>query len=269
MHYMDLPPLVISSRDREFKHYRREQREDVVISFLFEGLSSRKLDEKILGLDSRKSKGYQSWAILRHYGLTDDFKGIFKGMSYKDVIDQMPGDSQYNTIYDIVSEVYEETTLESYEFIRGFTKTRLVKTRVNQNKFRKIVLEAYGGACCITGISIPYLIRASHIKPWAYSNEIEKTDVHNGLCLNSLHDAAFDAGIITIEPSDYSVKLSSGIEEHMPTEIYENYFRKYDGVPIHLPNKDKYPKTEYLEYHKYHIFNKNKQYLEIEDTIPI
>ena len=100
---MELPQIDVSSRDREFRLYSREQRESIVMHFLFDGLSSRKLDEEILGLDSGKSRGYQSWAVLRHYGLGNDFKGIFKGMTPSEVVSQLPDDPQYDLIYDIVS----------------------------------------------------------------------------------------------------------------------------------------------------------------------
>lgn len=261
---MDIPELNVSSRDREFKHYDRELRETIVIRYLFEGLSHRSLDEKVLGLDRNKSKGYQSWAILRHYGLGDDFKGIFKGMTLDNALHELPNDPQYDVIYDIMSGTSEEISLEPHEWVKGFTKTRLVKTRINQDKFRKAVLDAYSGSCCITGISEPRLLRASHIKPWRDSNENEKTDVCNGLCLNSLHDAAFDVGLMTIEPFSYLVRLSSKIEEYMEPKVYEDYFRRYDGMAISLPATDNRPKSEYLDYHKQHIFDKNKQYLKIE-----
>ena len=260
---MELPQLIVSSRDREFKHYSREQREEVVVSFLFRGLSSRKLDERVLGLDSEKSRGYQSWAILRHYGLGDDFKGIFKGMTPQDAIDQLPDDPQYDMIYDIISGTVDEVVLEPCEWVKGLTKERLVKTRVNQDKFRKSILEAYRETCCITGISEPRLLRASHIKPWRDSNEMERTDVCNGLCLNTLHDAAFDVGLMTIDPSNYCVRLSSKIEDYMESKTYEDYFRVYDGKPISLPAEEERPKKEYLDHHKMHIFDKNRQVLEL------
>ena len=107
--------------------------------FLFDGLSSRKLDEEILGLDSGKSRGYQSWAVLRHYGLGNDFKGIFKGMTPSEVVSQLPDDPQYDLIYDIVSGTIEEIGLEPNEWVKGFTKERLVKTRVNQDRFRRSI----------------------------------------------------------------------------------------------------------------------------------
>lgn len=44
---------------------------------------------------------------------------------------------------------------------------RLVKQRVGQNTFREALMDYWGGACAITGIAIPEVLRASHAKPWA------------------------------------------------------------------------------------------------------
>lgn len=51
------------------------------------------------------------------------------------------------------------------ENLKGETKIREVKTRVNQNFFRKIVIVNYSNKCAITGIDIPDLLFASHIIP--------------------------------------------------------------------------------------------------------
>lgn len=253
---MNLPPLEFSSRDREFKHYGRDLRESIVIKYLFEGLSSRSLDENVLGLDKNKSKGYQSWAILKYYGLSKEYKGIFKDMSPSEVLEIIPNEPQFNTLYDIISGSSEEIDLEFSDSIKGMDKICLVKTRVHQDIFRKKILNAYCNTCCITGINDPCLLRASHIKPWRDSNEDEKTDVHNGLCLNALHDAAFDVGLITVSSSDFTIRLSSRIEEYMDECTYNDYFRRYEGTQINLPTEDDIPKAEYLNYHKHNIFDR-------------
>jgi hypothetical protein len=265
---MSFPQLEISPRDREFRRYSREQRESVVMRYLFEGLSDRSLDEEVLGLDKNISKGFQSMGILKHYGLRLEFKGIFRGMTAKEALDILPNDSQYDVLYDIISGTTEEISLEPHEWIKGFTKVRLVKTRINQDAFRKAVLKAYSWACCITGISEPKLLRASHIKPWCESSDIEKGDVGNGLCLNSLHDAAFDTGLMTVDPSDFRIRLSSKIEDSMDESVYEDYFRRYDGTQINLPPENMRPKPEYLEYHKHRIFDRNPDYIRLELEIP-
>ncbi len=45
----------------------------------------------------------------------------------------------------------------------------------------------------MTGISDTALLRASHIVPWAKcSDDAQRLDVHNGLLLSALWDAAID-----------------------------------------------------------------------------
>ncbi len=44
------------------------------------------------------------------------------------------------------------------------------------------------------------LLIASHIKLWRVCDEkTERTNLCNCLCLNSLHDKAFDKGLITLD----------------------------------------------------------------------
>jgi hypothetical protein len=83
--------------------------------------------------------------------------------------------------------------------ITGLPRTteveRLVVQRVGQNIFREALLEYWNGRCPLTGITDPALLRASHIVPWAEcDDDAQRLDVHNGLLLSALWDAAFDAG---------------------------------------------------------------------------
>ena len=76
---------------------------------------------------------------------------------------------------------------------------RLVVQRVGQDIFRRGLLEYWDGRCAITGLAVPELLRASHIKPWAACDtDAERLDIFNGLLLAPHLDAAFDAGFITI-----------------------------------------------------------------------
>lgn len=75
---------------------------------------------------------------------------------------------------------------------------RLVVQRVGQDLFRAALIEYWGGRCPLTGITDPELLRASHIIPWAEcESDALRLDVHNGLLLSALWDAAFDAGLIS------------------------------------------------------------------------
>ena len=67
------------------------------------------------------------------------------------------------------------------------------------NIFRRGLLEYWDGRCAITGLDVPELLRASHIKPWATCDtDAERLDIFNGLLLAPHLDAALDAGFITI-----------------------------------------------------------------------
>jgi hypothetical protein len=73
---------------------------------------------------------------------------------------------------------------------------RLVVQRIGQDIFRAALMDYWGGRCPITGITDPALLRASHIVPWAKCDDVQRLDVHNGLLLSALWDAAFDAGLV-------------------------------------------------------------------------
>ena len=90
------------------------------------------------------------------------------------------------------------------DFPEGKEKEVLLKVRTNQSVFRRRVLASFGNRCCITGMTGDKLLIASHIKPWAAcvgDCAWQRTDPSNGLCLNALHDRAFDRGIITLDDS--------------------------------------------------------------------
>ena len=99
---------------------------------------------------------------------------------------------------------------------------RLVVQRIGQAQFRKALLDYWDGTCCITGIKDTNLLRASHIKPWARcDSDAERLDVHNGLLLSALWDAAFDNGLVTFDEQGrilYSSELSKLTQSIMKEE---------------------------------------------------
>jgi hypothetical protein len=74
---------------------------------------------------------------------------------------------------------------------------RLVVQRIGQDIFRAALMDYWGGRCPMTGITDPALLRASHIMPWSDCDDAQRLDVHNGLLLSALWDAAFDAGLVS------------------------------------------------------------------------
>lgn len=96
---------------------------------------------------------------------------------------------------------------------RSTEAERLVVQRVGQDLFRAGLMDYWDGRCAVTGLAVPELLRASHIKPWAAcETDAERLDVFNGLLLAPNIDAAFDQGFITIA-LDGHVDLSERLDE--------------------------------------------------------
>ncbi|MGF6730834.1 putative restriction endonuclease [Paraburkholderia youngii] len=75
---------------------------------------------------------------------------------------------------------------------------RLVVQRVGQDLYRTALMDYWQGRCCVTGLAVPALLRASHIKPWAKcQSDDERLDVFNGFLLAPHVDALFDGGWIS------------------------------------------------------------------------
>ena len=113
------------------------------------------------------------------------------------------------------------------------------------------MLSAYNNACAITRIKINEFLVASHIKPWV-KDENNRLNPHNGICLNSIHDRAFDRGLITIG-RDYKIIISSRLKDFYTNEFIDDVFKKYDGKEIVISSKFE-PSPEFLEYHNDVIF---------------
>ena len=123
---------------------------------------------------------------------------------------------------------------------------------MNQGFFRAAVLAAYDSTCCITGISVNALLCASHIIPWSQDKK-NRTNPRNGLCLNAIHDRAFDRGLLTIT-LDYEVMISPQIRA-MKGKGIETFIHKYDHAKIRVPDRFA-PERPFLQYHQEHIFQR-------------
>jgi putative restriction endonuclease len=86
---------------------------------------------------------------------------------------------------------------------------RMVRQRVGQNTFRNAMMDYWGSACAVTGITVSEVLRASHAKPWANCvNDAERLDVFNGFLLSANLDALFDRFLITFN-DDGTMHVSS------------------------------------------------------------
>ena len=84
--------------------------------------------------------------------------------------------------------------------LSGTEVERLVRQRVGQQKFREAMLDYWGGACAVTGMALPEVLRASHAKPWAEcTSDAERLDVFNGFLLLANLDALFDRFLVSFD----------------------------------------------------------------------
>lgn len=174
----------------------------------------------------------------------DEFNGNWEKLAYESEL--LIASFQNKKIDEIIDEA-------NFEFPLGTESETIVKTRVNQSFFRSTILASYNLKCCITGLSIPDFLVASHIKPWK-SDEANRLNPHNGLCLNSIHDKAFDAGFITVT-ADYKIKTSKYFDHFKKDEAVSDFFLKYENQSIILPDRF-FPSKEFLDWHYINIFKK-------------
>ena len=123
---------------------------------------------------------------------------------------------------------------------------RLVIQRVGQDIFRSGLFEYWDGRCAITGLGVPELLRASHIKPWAdCETDAQRLDVFNGILLAPHLDAAFDSGFITIA-QDGTMVLSDALPSGARSVL------RLDG-PLRVHGLRR-PHERYLQWHRAIVF---------------
>jgi putative restriction endonuclease len=144
-------------------------------------------------------------------------------------------------------------TLNIEDFPKGEERETIIKARVNQSFFRSTILSSYNLKCCITGLSIPDFLVASHIMPWSKDLE-NRTNPHNGLCLNSIHDKAFDRGFITVTPN-YKILISNFFDDYSNDLAVKDFFKKYQNQSLNLPDRF-LPSKDFLDLHYNEIFIK-------------
>lgn len=141
----------------------------------------------------------------------------------------------------LVKKLKQITTISNTE------KNIEIQQRIGQDIFRSVLLEIYNGQCCVCGLNIKELLRASHILPWA-ENKQNRLNPENGLCLSATYDAAFDRHLISFD-DDYKMVVSKYIRDFYTNETAKEYFERFENKQITLPNKF-LPNKEFLQKHR-------------------
>ncbi|MFA6814953.1 MAG: HNH endonuclease signature motif containing protein [Lentisphaeria bacterium] len=129
----------------------------------------------------------------------------------------------------------------------GKTAIREVEVRMNQNVFREMVLQNYHFQCCLTGLPMAEVLRASHISPWA-TDKKNRLNPENGLCLSATYDAAFDRYLISFD-EDYRLIFAPSLKEYYTNKAFREYFSKQLGQKIMMPKRFM-PSQTLLEKHR-------------------
>ncbi|MHB1245395.1 MAG: DNA (cytosine-5-)-methyltransferase [Sulfuriferula sp.] len=132
----------------------------------------------------------------------------------------------------------------------GETRQVLTEQRIKQNFFRRAVLASYRGRCCMSGLTEPRLLIASHIVPWS-KDKANRLNPSNGLCLSALHDKAFDVGLITLT-DDFRVIASDHLRK-LNDLFINSVILPLHGKLIEMPGRF-LPDRAFIERHRADIF---------------
>ncbi len=117
----------------------------------------------------------------------------------------------------------------------GRMALRETKVRLNQSVFRKMILMLYSNRCCLTGLPLCEVLRASHISPWSRDKN-NRMNPENGLCLSATYDAAFDRHLISFD-EDFRMILAPSLRDYCTNEAFRSQFLRLEGRRIELPRK--------------------------------
>jgi putative restriction endonuclease len=150
---------------------------------------------------------------------------------------------------------------ETYGFDELAT-SRIVtqRARLRQHLFANAVLTQYQHHCAFCGFSSGALrghrlLIASHIKPWAASNNRERLDPRNGIAACPIHDSAFDTGLLTI-CQDLAIRRASVLEDLLQSDpAVERMFGPATLFErLRVPDGGEGPRPTFLSYHARKVF---------------
>lgn len=150
----------------------------------------------------------------------------------------------YDLSISLPDAPYQEFVRKTEHMPRTTEAERLTVQRVGQAVFRDRLLDYWQGRCPLTGITERALLRASHIKPWKdCQSDQERLDVHNGLLLSALWDAAFDRGLVSFD-DDGKPMISPRLSKAAVSELRWH-------SPLRLTDEHR----QNLEWHRKNIFD--------------
>ncbi len=172
------------------------------------------------------------------YGIPFGFDSKTCLVEFLNRLSQLPPTYERDEVEEINEVIHEFDNLSPTE------KKNLVKSRIGQGKYRDKLVDLWK-SCSVSGCTEISILRASHIKPWRDSDNIERLDVYNGLLLTPNLDVTFDKGLITFSDSgEISISTFLNMDTRDKLGIDE-------GMKIRSLEKQH---KVFLKYHRNHIF---------------
>lgn len=108
--------------------------------------------------------------------------------------------------------------IRKQEIVSDIERKRVLSYRTerpNQAKFRKSILNCFNNKCIITGVAMPEVLEAAHIKPVQYNGN---DSIGNGLCMRIDIHQLFDTGHLRID-TDGNVFMTERAESEYSNTI--------------------------------------------------
>jgi putative restriction endonuclease len=155
-----------------------------------------------------------------------------------------------STVEKVLSEKYTNADKEfiDKEEIKNSDSTSkkvLIDARKGQGEYRNELIDLWK-SCPITKCNIHKVLKASHIKPWRYSNNQERLDKYNGILLSPIYDTLFDLGLISFSEKG-QLLVSKKLSSDNLKKLRIDSFAKINFCKYHY---------SYLKFHRENIFDK-------------
>jgi putative restriction endonuclease len=122
-----------------------------------------------------------------------------------------------------------------WEDVQGLDRVAVTRVRVTQHFFRSLILTGYRSQCAVCEMPIASLLVASHIVPWSVDRSL-RMNPQNGICLCSLHDRAFDTGLLVVS-RDFRISIHATVGAHGGVRPVAENLLRFEGNLLHLPER--------------------------------
>ncbi len=158
------------------------------------------------------ARWYSRMEIHQFFSSGQNFNPLPTDPNYKERFDLLLAEFGLNVGVELAEDLAELQATVPDVTIRQ----TLALARVGQGLFRAEVIKLWGRGevCALTGIAVPELLIASHIKPWCESTDEERLSPANGLLLATHVDKLFDRHLISFKPENdgYAVAVHPRVQ---------------------------------------------------------